>query len=239
MEIAMSKKSDLPAEIHDHFRKATILHGYVEEHLGKASEYALEAGEELLAAKKAVPHGRWETECGRLFAPSARTARFYMQFARNMGALPKRQRTAILMIEGTLDGAAKAARAAARPATPAKPSPPAKVTASPPAETQGEGPAGTNDQATPPDLGKCPSCAGTKWTEDDSGVVCAKCHHPHGEPAGDVDDDRLKTQRQKTVKTVEALMRAFDDLQTMKAHPRHDEAINNCKLLLKLAKGWT
>jgi hypothetical protein len=214
-----------------------VLHGYVQEELEDAKKHALETGQELLAAKSSTPHGRWESECDRLFDGNARTARFYMQFAKDMGALPKRQASAVLMVESTLEGAAKAARKAARPATPARPSPPAKVTNSPPAETQGEGPAGTNDQATPPDLGKCPSCAGTKWTEDDSGVVCAKCHHPHGEPAGDVDDDRLKTQRQKTVKTVEALMRAFDDLQTMKARKEHAGAIKDCKGLLKIAKG--
>ncbi|HEY4721527.1 MAG TPA: hypothetical protein VII92_06745, partial [Anaerolineae bacterium] len=65
------------------------------------------------------------------------------------------------------------------------------------------------------DYGKCPNCAGTKWTEDDTGLACSKCHHPHGEPTGGIDDDRVTTQRQKTVKTVEALLRAFDDLHLM------------------------
>ena len=86
--------------------------------------------------------------------------------------------------------------------------------------------------------GKCPNCAGTKWTEDEDGVCCSKCYHPHGEPAGDVDEDRIKTQRQKTVKTVEALMRAFDDLQMMLAKPEHEEIIGLCKVLLKKAKEW-
>ena len=90
----------------------------------------------------------------------------------------------------------------------------------------------------PVDLGKCPNCAGAKWDEDDDGWYCAKCRHPHGEPAGDVDDDRLKTQRQKTVKTAEALMRAFDDLQCMKARPEHDKAIETCKGLLEIARAW-
>lgn len=86
--------------------------------------------------------------------------------------------------------------------------------------------------------GKCPACAGTKWIETDDGIACEKCRHPYGEPAGDTDEERLKTQRQKTVKTIEALMRAFDDLQTMSAKPEHDEAVRSCKTLLKLAKGW-
>ncbi len=92
---------------------------------------------------------------------------------------------------------------------------------------------------TEPDYGKCPVCGGTKWEDDaGDGMVCSKCCQPHGEPAGEVDDDWLKTQRQKTVKTVEALMRAFDDLQAMKAKAEHGEAITACKGLLKMAKEW-
>jgi len=89
-----------------------------------------------------------------------------------------------------------------------------------------------------PDYGKCPNCAGGKWTEGEEGVVCSKCSHPHGEPAGDTDEDRLKTQRQKTIKTVEAAVRAFDDLQLMRARAEHDEAVTGCKRLLAIAKGW-
>ena len=88
------------------------------------------------------------------------------------------------------------------------------------------------------DYGKCPNCAGTKWTEDEDGVCCSKCYHPHGEPAGDVDEDRFKTQRSKTVKTGEALIRAFDDLQVMKSNPEYEEAIKLSKLLVKKAREW-
>ena len=108
-----------------------------------------------------------------------------------------------------------------------------------------EGLAGTDPEAAPrngkadkPDYGQCPACAGTKWKKTEDGIQCAKCKHPHGEPAGDVEDDRVKTQRQKTVKTVEALMRAFDDLNLLLAKRDHDAAINSCKALLKLAKEW-
>jgi len=69
-------------------------------------------------------------------------------------------------------------------------------------------------------------------------VSCAKCHHPYGEPTGGADEDRLGTQRQKTVKTAEALLRAFDDLNLLKARSEHGEAIKNCKGLLGTAKGW-
>jgi len=89
-------------------------------------------------------------------------------------------------------------------------------------------------------LGKCPNCASTKWTKDDFGcVVCAKCHHPHGEPTGGADEDRIGVQRSKTVKTAEALMRAFDDLNYLLAKPdEHTEAIASCKFLLKTARAW-
>ncbi len=110
------KKSNLPAEVRDSFQKANILHGYVEKSLGEATQHALDTGLELQAAKKAIPHGRWESECKRLFDGSARTARFYMEFARHISSLPKRQASAVLLVEGTLEGAAKVARKAAKEA---------------------------------------------------------------------------------------------------------------------------
>lgn len=88
------------------------------------------------------------------------------------------------------------------------------------------------------DYGKCPNCLGTKWTDDGLGVSCAKCNHPHGEPTGGADEERISTQRQKTVKTIEAAMRCFDDLQLMKPYAEHEAAIGACKALLEIAKGW-
>jgi hypothetical protein len=117
----MPKKPTLPIAIHDHFRKANVLHGYVQKNLGEATKHAIETGQELHAAKKAIPHGRWEDECERLFDGSLRTAQFYMQFARDVAVLPKAQTSAILLLEGTLDGAAKAARQAATGAGGKKP----------------------------------------------------------------------------------------------------------------------
>ena len=109
-----------------------------------------------------------------------------------------------------------------------------KITKAPPKAKPKATPASTAKG----DYGKCPNCAGIRWSENDDGVVCARCNHPHGEPAGEVDGDRANTQRLKTIKTVEALMRAFDDLQMLLGRPEHDEAIRTCKLLLKMAKGW-
>jgi hypothetical protein len=49
----------------------------------------------------------------------------------------------------------------------------------------------------------------------------------------------FKIQRSKTIKTVEALMRAFDDLHGMQSdRMQHAEAIASCKVLLKTAKDW-
>jgi len=120
----MAKKENLPMEVHDHFRKANVLHGYVEKSLGEATKHALETGQELLAAKKLAPHGSWEDECKRLFDGSIRTAQFYMQFTRDVSSLPKAQKSAVLLLEGTLDGAAKAAKRAANPPKPKTPPPP-------------------------------------------------------------------------------------------------------------------
>jgi hypothetical protein len=51
--------------------------------------------------------------------------------------------------------------------------------------------------------------------------------------------EATNNQRLKTVKTVEALMRAFDDLNEMKRSlDDHHEAIERCKVLLQVAKGW-
>ena len=85
---------------------------------------------------------------------------------------------------------------------------------------------------------KCPNCAGKKWTEADGVVVCAKCQHPHGESTGGADEDRVATQRAKTVKTAEALQRAFDDLNLLLPKKEHKQAVTGCKELLRTARGW-
>jgi len=210
----MSKKPNLPTQVHDHFRKANVLHTYVEKDLGEARNHALECGQELLAAKQTIPHGSWETECDRLFDGSARTAQFYMSFARDFGKLKSATQSALLMLEGTLVGAAKAAKEAAKPKTKAE-------SGKPKAETQPETiqPNGTpspcpdcggddffddgtcracpredapeviDTDSEPVDYGQCPNCAGTKWDDGHLGIVCDRCGQPYGEPAGDDGDD--------------------------------------------------
>lgn len=88
------------------------------------------------------------------------------------------------------------------------------------------------------DLGQCPVCAGKRWKKADEGHVCAKCSHVHGEPAGDLDEDRLASQRRLTEKTVGALMRAFNDLNRIHSRPEHKKAIELCDELLLTARGW-
>lgn len=81
---------------------------------------------------------------------------------------------------------------------------------------------------------KCPNCAGHKWKNG----KCAKCSHPQGEPAGDVDEARVKAQQKKTVKTIEALMRAIDDLHWLAPSHHHGDTITSCKSILKTVKEW-
>jgi len=119
----MAKKESLPAVVHDHFRKANQLHTYVIKHLGEATKHAIETGRELIAAKSQVPHGQWEAECERLFDGSLRTAQFYMSFAKDVAKLKSADTPALLMVEGGLEGAAKAARQAVRLEAPDKPKP--------------------------------------------------------------------------------------------------------------------
>lgn len=65
---------------------------------------------------------------------------------------------------------------------------------------------------------------------------------PSREPGdeSETEPQSFKIQRSKTIKTVEALMRAFDDLHGMQSHRmQHAEAIASCKILLKMAKDWS
>ena len=81
---------------------------------------------------------------------------------------------------------------------------------------------------------KCPNCLGTKWRDG----ACVKCNQPEGEPAGEVDSDRIKTQRAKTINTVDALMRALDDLQMLCPNSKHENSILTCKALREFVGGW-
>lgn len=200
-------------------------HRLIQTATGEVVDRAVLTGELFLKWKELLPHGRFESFVEDHFDGSLRTAQIYMQVSKRLNALPKSAKSALLKQERSIAGL-----------IPAKPNAPRK----------GAAPAGgTDDQGTTPqpvgsvDYGKCPNCAGSKWTEDEDGVSCAKCHHPHGEPTGGADDDRVGTQRSKTVKTAEALMRAFDDLHLLVSKAdEHAESIASCKFLVKTAKAW-
>lgn len=109
----------------------------------------------------------------------------------------------------------------------------------PPSSENGPAADGPASSAAAAPTEKCPNCAGTKWSEDDDGWACSKCSHPYGEPAGDVDEKSITDQRQKTVKTMEAALRAFDDLHGLDPRPQqHKLAISSCKNALAVAKEW-
>ena len=90
-----------------------------------------------------------------------------------------------------------------------------------------------------PDMGPCPNCGQTKWVEDEEGDWdCAKCHHPFGEPAGDRDEGLFRTQRSKTVKTAEALIRAFADLNRFSPAADYKAIIDGARTYIRIAKDW-
>lgn len=187
-----------------------------------AVERAVLCGEQLQRWKELLPRGVFEEFVDTHFEGALRTAQQYMQAAKGLAALPKSARHALLKDLSIKKLISKGKPGGARP-------PKSPVPASP-------GPA--TGEAADVDYGTCPNCQGKKWDADEFGVSCSKCHHPHGEPVGNADEDKLGTQRAKTVKTVEALMRAFDDLNRMVAKSGHKEAIESCKHLLGIAKGW-
>lgn len=143
-------KTALPSKVHDHFRKANVLHKYVQQSLGEAVKHALETGQELIAAKAEVPHGRWGDECDRLFDGSQRTAQFYMAFSKDFAALKSAEKAALLFLESTLEGAAKAARKLARP----KPEPTIDEPTEPDTTREGTADGVTDDQDPLSDTGE-------------------------------------------------------------------------------------
>lgn len=68
-----------------------------------------------------------------------------------------------------------------------------------------------------------------------------KTEEPENEPSWETPSDpekEFRTLRSKTVKTVEALMRCFDDLNRIRKHKQHEALISGCKGMLKTTKNW-
>lgn len=232
-------------------------HKLVQKAAGEALERAILTGELLTKWKELLPHGRFESFTETHFDGSLSTARAYMLAVKRLSELSNRQRASVLDQESSIRGLLEATKADSDKGesggrgsgsvnrAPASSGPTSGEVASSgeddrtdspgkkPKETNHRPPRSGKDKPAV-DYGKCPNCGGTKWKDD----VCAKCKHPHGEPVGDVDEDRIGTQRSKTVKTVEALMRAFDDLNRLLRKPEHGEVISQCKSLLLKARAW-
>ncbi len=229
------KLVDPEVECLKHKRKINEEHRLSQMAAGDAIERGVLVGELLLNWKTLLPHGQFEAFVESHFDGSLRTARAYMQVTKRLEALPKRQRSAVLNQERSIAGLLGKTETDGGKDAPGK-----KPQDSPPRSPRnGTDQPGDDIDAEEDDYGQCPNCAGAKWDDEDpEDVTCAKCKHPHGEPAGDVDEDRIKDQRSKTVKTCEALMRAFDDLNMLSEGPAYAAAISQCKSLLNFAKGW-
>ena len=71
--------------------------------LGDALDHAMHAGDLLEQAKRLCPHGAWQSWLAANFSGSSRSARAYMQLAKNRGAVDQeRQRSATLSISAAL-----------------------------------------------------------------------------------------------------------------------------------------
>jgi hypothetical protein len=95
------------------------------------------------------------------------------------------------------------------------------------------------------DLGKCPVCAGTKWTTDDDGVTCSKCHHPHGEPAGDLDEKEIKARAKAQIKIwADTIGRwltgppSIDEYRKQFPGPKGDLVVKRASELCEALKNW-
>jgi len=227
-----------------------------------AVDRAVLTGELLGKWKELLPHGKFEKFLEDHFDGSPSTARAYMRAAKGLSELSNRQRTAVLEKESSLSGlleslkpqreSVAAGRDARKPAgTPATPkggsNPPATAVSGKDERTDSTGTTpqepstgqSGSDTDNPVDLGICPNCGGKKWTQDEFGASCAKCNHPHGEPVGDQDEQRIGVERSKAIKTVEALMRSVCDLGRLLPKPKEQaHLIVQCKLILTELRAW-
>ena len=98
-------------------------HHLFQKAIGEAIERGVLAGEMLLRWKELLPHGRFESFTETHFDGSLRTARTYMQAAKYLNSLPKRQRTAVLKEERSISGLIEHPKKQA-PVRPGPPEPP-------------------------------------------------------------------------------------------------------------------
>jgi len=207
-------------------------------------QHAVAAGELLLQVKSLVPHGTFQKWVEQYCDFSHDVANGYMALHRQLAVFSKSERARILDTSGSVTSLKKLLKPKENGKSSPKRSPQtgfstSAETAEKPDEPEPETEAETEQEPeAEPEPEKCPNCCGTKWKEDEDGKFCAKCNHPYGEPVGDVDEQWIKDQRSKTIKTAEALLRAFDDLHTMLPKSNHAEVAATCKGLIKTARGW-
>uniref|UniRef100_A0A6M3L5R6 Uncharacterized protein n=1 Tax=viral metagenome TaxID=1070528 RepID=A0A6M3L5R6_9ZZZZ len=178
----------------------------------EAVERGVLTGELLLRWKELLPHGRFESFVETHFDGSLRTAQTYMQVAKELNALPKAQRTALLKQERSIAGLISHSKkgkpggvsSSSSTSTPASSGPASGEALDSPAGGPGHGAQTQHQAADRPDahpsagessnLGKCPNCGGDTWDEDFDGWACSQCHHPHGEPLRGPDLGHVHTE---------------------------------------------
>jgi|GEM_PF-2292017 len=196
----------------------------------EAVERGVLTGELLIRWKELLPHGQFEPFVERHFDGSLRTARTYMQAAKYLNALPKRQRSAVLKEERSIAGLLShsdkgkpgGASRSSSETTPASPGPASGGALDSPAGGPGHGAETQHQAAERPvahpsagesgNLGKCPNCGGDTWDEDFDGWACSQCHHPHGEPLGGPDLGHVDTEPIATILVYpDGWVAAFDE----------------------------
>lgn len=229
-----------------------------------AVDRAIQTGGFLCRWKELLEHGKFEVFVEKHFEGSLRNAQVLMKVAKGLTSLPKSAATALLTTEDSLNGIMRRLKKDKPKKISAKGSPGGGLSPSstvPPApetgetadssgedertDSQGSEPVKETDPRPPRSgkdkaggyMGKCPNCAGSKWTAEG---FCAKCNQPFGEPVGDrTEADPASDHRAKTTKALEAAMRGFDDLNLILPKAgAHKQVIELCKNLLKSAKGW-
>lgn len=181
------------------------------------------AGETAKKAKDILSHGEWMNFVETHYIVDHRTVNRWMQFRENVSESK-------LDTVSNLTAGIKMLEA---------PKPKKKRKSKPPESgddhIEEEAPVTDVEE---PGTGECPNCGKSKWTEDEDGFDCAGCRHPWGECVGDRDEKLFRTQRSKTVKTAEALIRAFADLNRISARADYKEMIASCRQFIGIAKGW-
>ena len=218
-------------------------------------ELIWKAGETAKQAKAAIPHGEWMSFVETHYDVSHDTVTRWIKFH---DTVPESKLRSVRNLTAGIKMLEPPKSSSEQPNSKGKPGGAESSSETPPvadgpassAATETEDPSGFYDAEEtriladrylgPTDTEKCPVCASVKWEKytDGEGWVCSKCRHYYGEPAGDPDDDAVRTLIQKTRKTLEAAMRCFDDLHHVCPSGKHHESIQWCKALLKLLAEW-